>query len=130
MCVISYRFEFGLLAFVALHKPKNPHNVLWLRNFEHISVYGASLVYFNILEISFVQAQYWHDPMNEDVYRAKSQFLAEINQETAFNNSYRENLLMADNLVLVRFMSDKTVIPDISEVGCLFTPTHILLVSC
>lgn len=30
---------------------------------------------------SVVQAEYWHDPMNEAEYRAKSVFLADINQE-------------------------------------------------
>ncbi|KAM3177849.1 hypothetical protein ACTXT7_003738 [Hymenolepis weldensis] len=63
----------------------------------------------------FVQAQYWHDPMNEEVYRLKSRFLSEINQENTVNKTYRENLLKAENLVLVRFMSDRTVIPSISE---------------
>ena len=28
-----------------------------------------------------VQAQYWHDPLDEETYRAKSVFLADINQE-------------------------------------------------
>ncbi|VDP99020.1 unnamed protein product [Trichobilharzia regenti] len=33
---------------------------------------------------SVVQAQYWHDPLKEDVYRQYSQFLADINQENLF----------------------------------------------
>jgi hypothetical protein len=28
-----------------------------------------------------VQAEYWHDSMNEEEYREKSVFLADINQE-------------------------------------------------
>lgn len=28
-----------------------------------------------------VQAQYWHDPLNEKEYREKSAFIADINQE-------------------------------------------------
>lgn len=28
-----------------------------------------------------VQAQYWHDPLNENEYREKSLFIADINQE-------------------------------------------------
>ena len=31
--------------------------------------------------LSLVQAEYWHDPLNEKLYREKSVFLAEINQE-------------------------------------------------
>lgn len=33
------------------------------------------------LSHSLVQAQYWHDPLNEDLYRTHSLFLADINQE-------------------------------------------------
>lgn len=31
--------------------------------------------------ISLVQAQYWHDPLNDDLYKKHSRFLADINQE-------------------------------------------------
>lgn len=34
-----------------------------------------------LISSRFVQAQYWHDPYNEVLYREKSQFLADINQE-------------------------------------------------
>lgn len=30
---------------------------------------------------SLVQAQYWHDPLNDDLYKKRSLFLADINQE-------------------------------------------------
>lgn len=30
---------------------------------------------------SLVQAQYWHDPLNDDLYKKHSLFLADINQE-------------------------------------------------
>lgn len=30
---------------------------------------------------SLVQAEYWHDPLNEEEYKEKSVFLADINQE-------------------------------------------------
>lgn len=33
------------------------------------------------LVISLVQAQYWHDPLNDDLYKKYSLFLADINQE-------------------------------------------------
>ncbi|VUZ48986.1 unnamed protein product [Hymenolepis diminuta] len=75
----------------------------------------SQTAYNDLVQSSFVQAQYWHDPMNEEVYRLKSRFLSEINQENTVNKTYRENLLKAENLVLVRFMSDRTVIPSISE---------------
>ena len=34
-----------------------------------------------ILFLSLVQAEYWHDPLNEEEYKQKSVFLSEINQE-------------------------------------------------
>ena len=39
-----------------------------------------------------VQATYWHDPLNEDVYRKQSTFLAEINNEHVKNETYIKNL--------------------------------------
>ena len=34
-----------------------------------------------VLFFSLVQAEYWHDPLNEEEYKTKSIFLADINQE-------------------------------------------------
>lgn len=34
-----------------------------------------------LLVSSLVQAQYWHDPLNPDLYKERSLFLADINQE-------------------------------------------------
>ena len=31
--------------------------------------------------LSLVQAQYWHDPLKDDLYKKHSVFLADINQE-------------------------------------------------
>lgn len=40
---------------------------------------------------SLVQAQYWHDPLNDDLYKKYSLFLADINQERV---SERKNLVL------------------------------------
>ena len=34
-----------------------------------------------LVVFSLVQAQYWHDPLNDDLYKKHSLFLADINQE-------------------------------------------------
>ena len=34
-----------------------------------------------------VQAQYWHDPLNEEEYRSYSIFLADINQEKVMDTN-------------------------------------------
>ena len=62
-----------------------------------IKMYHAIYAILITIFYRFVQAQYWHDPYNEDLYRSKSQFLADINQENVgvSPNSY-------DFLFLVR----------------------------
>ncbi|EUB63885.1 Palmitoyl-protein thioesterase [Echinococcus granulosus] len=75
----------------------------------------SKAAYTDFVQSHFVQAQYWHDPFNEALYSERSQFLAEINQEKVQNRTYKDNLLKAANLVLVRFMHDTTVIPGASE---------------
>lgn len=42
--------------------------------------------YVDFVQSRLVQAQYWHDPLQEDEYRHKSQFLADINQELVRKN--------------------------------------------
>ncbi|GMS90732.1 hypothetical protein PENTCL1PPCAC_12907, partial [Pristionchus entomophagus] len=60
---------------------------------------------------SLVQAQYYHDADDEELYRNSSIFIAEINNEVVINESYKTNLMALDNLVLVMFDEDITVIP-------------------
>lgn len=62
-----------------------------------------------------VQAQYWHDPIKEDVYRNFSIFLADINQERSINESYKENLMALKKFVMVKFFNDSIVDPVDSE---------------
>ncbi|CAH8644355.1 unnamed protein product [Heterobilharzia americana] len=64
---------------------------------------------------SLVQAQYWHDPLKEDVYRQYSQFLADANQENQINENYLNNLKKIKRLVLVKFLNDTIVVPRESE---------------
>lgn len=58
-----------------------------------------------------VQAEYWHDPLNETLYREGNIFLADLNQENVINEDYRTNLQKLENFVLVKFLQDITVIP-------------------
>ena len=53
---------------------------------------------------SLVQAEYWHDPMNEDEYKAKSVFLADINQENASHlkfNTVKDILVHHSNKIVL-----------------------------
>lgn len=71
--------------------------------------------YVGFVQNHLVQAEYWHDPLQEDEYRKSSVFLADINQEVAFNQTYKDNLLKLKNLVLVKFNQDGMVVPRESE---------------
>lgn len=71
--------------------------------------------YVPFVQNTLVQAEYWHDPVKEDEYKAKSVFLADLNQENTFNQTYKTNLLKLKNLVLVKFSEDTMVEPRESE---------------
>lgn len=71
--------------------------------------------YSQIVQEHMVQAEYWHDPIKEDVYRNHSVFLADINQEREVKESYRKNLMALKKFVLVKFLNDSIVDPMESE---------------
>jgi len=71
--------------------------------------------YVGFVQNHLVQAQYWHDPMNEVEYRGRSIFIADINQEKTFNATYKTNLQTLQNLVLIKFLEDSMVQPRESE---------------
>ena len=76
-----------------------------------------------------IQAQYWHDPLAEQEYRANSLFLADINNEGPVKNqTYKENLAALDNLVLVQFTEDSIVDPKESEAFGWFSPEDMAMV--
>lgn len=58
-----------------------------------------------------VQASYWHDPMNENLYKSKSTFLSEINNEQKINQKYIKRLQSLENFVMVKFLNDTIVQP-------------------
>ncbi|XP_046995486.1 palmitoyl-protein thioesterase 1 [Schistocerca americana] len=71
--------------------------------------------YWSWVQRELVQAEYWHDPLNEEEYRQRSIFLADINNERQLNETYRTNLLKLKNLILVRFNNDTIVEPRETE---------------
>lgn len=73
------------------------------------------VAYTGFIQNHIVQAQYWHDPMNEAEYRKASVFLADINQENEKNPSYKANMLKLKNFVMVKFLRDSMVEPMESE---------------
>uniref|UniRef100_A0A8C6TLB4 Palmitoyl-protein thioesterase 1 n=1 Tax=Neogobius melanostomus TaxID=47308 RepID=A0A8C6TLB4_9GOBI len=71
--------------------------------------------YSDFVQKHLVQAQYWHDPLNDDLYKTHSRFLADINQERAVNETYRKNLQQLQKFVMVKFLQDSVVDPVESE---------------
>ncbi|KAM9824202.1 palmitoyl-protein thioesterase 1 [Neosynchiropus ocellatus] len=67
--------------------------------------------YTDLVQEHLVQAQYWHDPLNDDLYKMHSRFLADINQERVVNETYKKNLQLLDRFVLVKFLQDTVVDP-------------------
>ena len=80
------------------------------------------LAYEPIIQNRSIQAQYWHDPLNEASYKTGSVFLADINNELKIDQSYKQNLLKLDNFVMVEFAQDETVVPRESSVFGFYAP--------
>ncbi|KAI5889769.1 alpha/beta-hydrolase [Schizophyllum commune H4-8] len=74
-------------------------------------VLGA--VYGHWAQENLIQAQYFRDPSRYAEYLAANHFLADINNEIPGqrNATYKENLQTLENLVLIIFSEDKTVVP-------------------
>ncbi|KAF9241649.1 Alpha/Beta hydrolase protein [Melanogaster broomeanus] len=72
-------------------------------------------VYSEWAQDHLVQAQYYRDPEQLLLYMSSGSFLADINNEVLLSSSrketYAENLASLQNLVLVLFAEDKTVVP-------------------
>ncbi|CAM1296107.1 PPT1 (predicted) [Pycnogonum litorale] len=74
-----------------------------------------AFVYLPVIQSRLAQAQYWHDPLHPDLYRRRSRYLADINNEVVLNESYKNNLSKLKNFVLVKFNDDEEVTPRDSE---------------
>ncbi|XP_072273743.1 palmitoyl-protein thioesterase 1 [Pyxicephalus adspersus] len=81
----------------------------WIRKILNVGAYTKAM------QEHLVQAEYWHDPLNEEEYRNGSIFLADINQERGINESYKHNLQALNKFVMVKFLRDTMVDPPDSE---------------
>lgn len=78
---------------------------------DYIRYLLSTAAYERNIQEHVVQAEYWHDPLHEDDYKNKNIFLADVNNEIHVNQSYKDNILALDNMVLVQFLSDGMVVP-------------------
>lgn len=67
--------------------------------------------YTELVQSLVVQAQYFHDPMTPSLYLQYNKFLTDINNDITVNSTYKQNLVSLNNLVLVMFSEDITVVP-------------------
>ncbi|XP_075460584.1 palmitoyl-protein thioesterase 1 [Ascaphus truei] len=88
---------------------ESSHICDWIRKTLNVGAYTR------VVQDHLVQAQYWHDPLQEETYRNSSIFLADINQERSTNESYKRNLLALEKFVMVKFLKDSMVDPADSE---------------
>mmetsp|Transcript_12246 Transcript_12246/g.31049 ORF Transcript_12246/g.31049 Transcript_12246/m.31049 type:complete len:328 (-) Transcript_12246:81-1064(-) len=75
----------------------------------------TTAAYTDLIQAHVAQSNYWHDPTDEAGYRAKCNFLPDINNDGSLNQSYRENLQSVNKFVMVKFLNDTIVIPRESE---------------
>ncbi|KAF8160954.1 palmitoyl-protein thioesterase [Crassisporium funariophilum] len=74
---------------------------------------AKSAVYGDWAQANLIQAQYYRDPSNMENYLTANRFLTSINNElpVSRNATYGRQLASLQNLVLVLFSDDKTVVP-------------------
>lgn len=69
-------------------------------------------VWFSRVQRLLIPAQYFRDPKELDKYLKYSNFLADINNERdSINKTYSERLSKLENLVLIEFLKDTTLVP-------------------
>jgi len=68
-----------------------------------------------LVQDTVVQAQYFHDPMDEPGYLSSNKFLPDINNAIDVNQTYKQNIISLNRFVLVKFDSDSIVVPRESE---------------
>lgn len=117
---INYLLTFGSQHQGVYGIPKCPGEGAIVCNFgRKLFNYG---VYSDFVQSHLVQAQYWHDPIDEDTYVNKSTFIAEINNEKIIKKEYKDNLLKLNKFVMVQFMDDNVVDPQESSSFGYFLP--------
>lgn len=72
-------------------------------------------IFLSWVQKLLVQATYWHDPLNEALYKNDSTFLSDINNERTINQTYIDNIQKLENFIMVKFENDSMVQPVESE---------------
>jgi len=92
--------------------PDCPGNVTLCEIMRRMLDLGA---YLPVVQEHSVQAQYWHDPIQEEFYATNNIFLPGINNELQVNQTYKDNILSLENFAMIKFLNDTVVQPRESE---------------
>eukprot|EP01114_Cavostelium_apophysatum_P004392 TRINITY_DN1461_c0_g1_i1.p1 TRINITY_DN1461_c0_g1~~TRINITY_DN1461_c0_g1_i1.p1 ORF type:complete len:308 (-),score=67.27 TRINITY_DN1461_c0_g1_i1:33-956(-) len=80
-------------------------------------------VYVSFVQDTLVQAEYWHDPLNEQEYINECVFLPDVNNYGPTKNmTYKKNMLTLNSFAMVQFTEDTMVHPIASEWFGFFVP--------
>jgi len=79
-------------------------------------------VYWQWVQHTLVQAEYWHDPLNEKLYHQHSFYLADVNNENSVNEQYKARMQTLERFVLVKFLNDTFVQPPDSSWFAFYKP--------
>lgn len=82
---------------------------------EEIRLVLSEAAYEPLSQEHFAPANYWHDTLEPEAYQQGNVFLPDINQDGTYNQTYKDNILSLNNFVLLRFLNDTVVEPQISE---------------
>lgn len=94
--------------------PKCPgDSIEFCDSLRQILTHGA---YHPYIQNNIMQAQYWHDPLNEDGYKKYNIFLPDINNEgSEKNRTYKANIMSLQRFAMVKFTNDSMVQPTESQ---------------
>jgi len=130
-----------LRAFVQQYNYPPVHNLITLGG-QHQGVYGMPRcpgvnstlceivrklldvgAYVPFIQKRLVQAEYWHDAINETNYIEHNEWLPGMNNELPEKNeTYKENLMSLNQFVMVQFTEDTMVQPRASEYFGFYAP--------
>ncbi|KAF2904692.1 hypothetical protein ILUMI_01474 [Ignelater luminosus] len=71
----------------------------------------SRFAYLSSIQKQSTQATFWHDSLNEETYKHKNTYIAEINNERVINKTYITKLQSLENFVMIKYEKETMVIP-------------------
>jgi palmitoyl-protein thioesterase len=83
-------------------------------NIPYLDALLSTLDYTTSIQDLLAPGQYWKNPKMLKLYQAKSMYLALLNNERDYNQTYYDNFVSITNLILVYSTNDQVIMPPIS----------------